>query len=106
MATPYLEIQAQGVSWSVVDCDFSPDQKSIIYSSWSPFVHLCTFNENGQVKQTQIDLKPQSSQFCPFAIRYSPDSKLIFAGTSDYCIYICDIETKKRLVKVCNLNII
>ena len=67
--------RAGDVGWAIVDTAYSSDQKSIIFSSWSPFV-------------TMIDLEtsqPHSLNFhhdgmCPFSIAFSHDSKEIIAG--------------------------
>lgn len=37
----FKDVVARDVGWSIVDTDFSPDQRMIIYSSWSNFVHIC-----------------------------------------------------------------
>lgn len=29
------EIQARNIGWSIIDTDYSPDQRWLIYSSWS-----------------------------------------------------------------------
>jgi WD domain, G-beta repeat len=39
------EIVARDVGWSVIDSDFSPDQRFLIYSSWSDSIHLCNLTD-------------------------------------------------------------
>ncbi|CAN0260122.1 unnamed protein product, partial [Ectocarpus fasciculatus] len=34
-------IRCLDTAWSVISTDFSPDEKWLAYSSWSPYVHLC-----------------------------------------------------------------
>jgi len=35
--TKRREIRANDIGWSIVDTDYSPDQRFLIYSSWSPY---------------------------------------------------------------------
>lgn len=47
-----------------------------------------------------LDLSPPSMRFCPFSIRFSPDSREILAGANDCALYIFDIEYKRRILRV------
>jgi WD repeat-containing protein 23 len=47
-----------------------------------------------------LDLKPGHVRFCAFSIRFSPDSTEILAGASDYCLYLYDLATQKRTLKL------
>lgn len=38
---PIKTIRCNDIQWSVISTDFSPDEKWLAYSSWSPYVHLC-----------------------------------------------------------------
>ena len=38
---PIKTISCLDIQWSVISTDFSPDEKWLAYSSWSPYVHLC-----------------------------------------------------------------
>jgi hypothetical protein len=35
------EVVAGDVGWAIIDTDFSPDQRWLIYSGWSDYVNLC-----------------------------------------------------------------
>ncbi|CAN0046731.1 unnamed protein product, partial [Ectocarpus sp. 13 AM-2016] len=39
--SPLKTIRCLDTAWSVISTDFSPDEKWLAYSSWSPYVHLC-----------------------------------------------------------------
>eukprot|EP01027_Heterolobosea_sp_BB2_P007013 GEZU01010495.1.p1 GENE.GEZU01010495.1~~GEZU01010495.1.p1 ORF type:complete len:482 (-),score=95.84 GEZU01010495.1:147-1592(-) len=99
LASPFKEIHARDVGWSIVDCHYSPDQNSIIYSSWSPFIHLCSIHAEDN-KHEALDLRPGTRQFCAFSIRFSADSKEILVAGSDSCLYLYDIEAKRRTLKI------
>jgi len=38
-------IHARSTGWSVVDTDYSPDRRFLIYSSWSPYGTVQAANE-------------------------------------------------------------
>jgi hypothetical protein len=35
------DIECRACGWSIIDVDFSPDNRFLAYSSWSPYVQLC-----------------------------------------------------------------
>ncbi|GAQ89588.1 WD-40 repeat protein [Klebsormidium nitens] len=95
----FKDVVARDVGWSIVDTDFSPDQRMIIYSSWSNFVHICNVAAEFELHEA-LDFRPESRHFCLFSIKFSPDSREIIAGSSDNSVYIYDIETKKPTLVV------
>lgn len=98
-AQPFRELPARDVGWSIVDCHYSHDNRFAIYSTWSSFVYLFSI-ESDTTRTEAMDLEPRSRQMCPFSVRFSADSKEILAGTSDYSLYLYDIEQKKRVYHV------
>jgi hypothetical protein len=51
-------IDARDVGWSIIDTDYSPDQQFLIYSSWSPYVHLCNvFQSEGTELHLPLDFR-------------------------------------------------
>jgi WD repeat-containing protein 23 len=42
--TARREIYAQDIGWSIIDTDYSPDQRFLIYSSWSPYGFFSFFS--------------------------------------------------------------
>jgi len=88
------EIEAQDIGWSIIDTDFSNDEKWLIYSTWSPFIQLC--NITGEVDTHEaLDVKPEANRFCLFSVKFSPDSHEILGGSSDKHIYIYNLERKE-----------
>jgi len=96
----FKDIQARDVGWSIVDTHYSPNNKFIIYSTWSNFVHLC--NVSGEELHEALDFEPSSShnRFCLFSIKFSPDNREILGGSSDASLYLYDIELQQRILCV------
>jgi len=94
------EIEARDVGWSIVDSDFSPDQRFLIYSSWSDSIHLCNLNNALFDTHHALNLQPLSHRFCCFSIKFSPDSKEILAGCSDLSLYVYDLAANRRVIRV------
>ncbi|EFC44360.1 predicted protein, partial [Naegleria gruberi] len=106
-------ISTANVGWSIIDCNPSPDNKLLVYSSWSPYIHLATFapqdyDPNEDIdkrlkyieKHEQLYLNPGNYRFCAFAVRFSPDGKEILAGSNDDHLYIYDLEKNVRTEKI------
>jgi len=93
------EINARNIGWSVIDIDYSPDQRWIIYSSWSEYVHICNLQGDFEIHDA-LDFRPEEDRFCLFSIKFSPDSTEILGGSSDKNIYVYDINRKERVVQV------
>lgn len=84
------KIEARDVGWSIISTDYSPDQKWLIYSSWSDYIHMCNIDGQHETHEA-LNLNPESHRFCLFSIQFSPDSNEILCGSSDKCIYIYDL---------------
>jgi len=93
------EIVARDVGWSIIDTDYSPDQRWLIYSSWSDYVQLCNIGGEHEVHEG-LDLKPEAHRFCLFSIKFSPDSNEILCGSSDKSLYIYNLDRREVSLKV------
>eukprot|EP00698_Gefionella_okellyi_P011940 TRINITY_DN3189_c0_g1_i1.p1 TRINITY_DN3189_c0_g1~~TRINITY_DN3189_c0_g1_i1.p1 ORF type:complete len:367 (+),score=58.23 TRINITY_DN3189_c0_g1_i1:93-1193(+) len=93
------DIQAQDVGWSVVDTDYSPDQRFCIYSSWSDYVHLCNLEGDREIHRP-LDFQPGQRRICMFSIKFSPNSNEILGGSSDNHVYLYDIDQGTRVFRV------
>jgi len=93
-------IRARNIGWSIISTDYSPDLQWLIYSTWSPFVHIC--NTRGQHQtHNALDFKPKGDQrFCLFSVQFSPDSREILGGSSDKHLYIYDLDRNERIERV------
>ncbi|KNC83878.1 hypothetical protein SARC_03903 [Sphaeroforma arctica JP610] len=93
-------IKCQDLRWSVLDVDFSPDQKNLIYSSWSNYVHLCDVREGSDDYGTTELNFSDSGDFnlghvCHFSVKFSSDSKYIVAGNNAGKLVAYDLEAMK-----------
>jgi WD repeat-containing protein 23 len=88
------DIVAQDVGWSIISVDYAPDDRWVIYSSWSDFVHL--YNTRGPPTYERLNFRPSTGRFCLFSSEFSPNSTEILAGASDHNIYLYDLERKER----------
>ncbi|PRP82618.1 hypothetical protein PROFUN_04923 [Planoprotostelium fungivorum] len=92
-------IQARNIGWSIIDTDYSPDKRWLIYSSWSPYIHLC--NIQGEIDTHEaLDCYPETDRFCLFSVKFSPDSREILGGSSDQHMYIYNLERREVEHKV------
>ncbi|EGG18543.1 WD40 repeat-containing protein [Cavenderia fasciculata] len=93
-------VHARYVSWSIIDTDFSQDQQFFIYSSWSPYIHIC--NTNGEDNtHIALDLEPNvDERFCIFGLKFSPGGSEILGGSSDGFIYLYDLNESRRILEV------
>lgn len=101
---PFKEIECKQIGWSIVDTDYSPDNRFCIYSTWSRNVHLCNVFGEYELHEA-LDFEPRSSRFCLFSIKFSPDNREILGGSNvasggSPCIYLYDIERKQRVLAV------
>ncbi|PRP80921.1 WD repeat domain 23 [Planoprotostelium fungivorum] len=93
------EIQARNIGWSIIDTDYSPDQRWLIYSSWSEYIHLCNITGENNTHDA-LDMRPEDNRFCLFSVKFSPDSREILGGSSDRHIYIYNLERREVEMRI------
>lgn len=82
----------QDVGWAIVDTAFSPDQSSIVYSSWSQHLYYIDLVTN----QTRaLDFR---RHMCPFSIVYSMNNKEVMAGSNLNAVMIFDLELNRLVL--------
>ncbi|CAG9771030.1 unnamed protein product [Ceutorhynchus assimilis] len=92
-------ITARDVGWSVLDVAFSPNAQFFVYSTWSSSLHLCnTFDKREQPEPLVI--ANTSRRFCLFSVEFSNDGKQLICGANDGCLYVYDIERRRRTFKI------
>eukprot|EP01103_Thecamoeba_quadrilineata_P016615 TRINITY_DN5596_c0_g1_i2.p1 TRINITY_DN5596_c0_g1~~TRINITY_DN5596_c0_g1_i2.p1 ORF type:complete len:463 (-),score=60.43 TRINITY_DN5596_c0_g1_i2:65-1453(-) len=92
------EIYADDIGWSIIDTDYSPDQKHVAYSTWSDSIHLYSTDPQSQTHHV-LNLQADVYRFCVFSLQFAANSAEIVAGTNDRCIYIYDLNTDRRTLK-------
>ncbi|KAJ3012853.1 DDB1- and CUL4-associated factor 11 [Thoreauomyces humboldtii] len=95
-------IHAQVGRWTITDCEVSPDQSQIMYSSITPQVHLTPVHyDPEESQQTSLDFDQDDDDgFGIWSVRFSGDGREIVAGTSSHCLYVYDIESQRVLLKI------
>ncbi|TSK98380.1 DDB1- and CUL4-associated factor 11 [Bagarius yarrelli] len=73
-------VKARDVGWSVLDVCFTPDSRSVLYSSWSDYVHVCSIDGESET-HTALDLNPEERRFCVFSLTASTDSREVLGGS-------------------------
>eukprot|EP01095_Lingulamoeba_sp_RSL-Kostka_P005759 TRINITY_DN1744_c0_g1_i1.p1 TRINITY_DN1744_c0_g1~~TRINITY_DN1744_c0_g1_i1.p1 ORF type:complete len:531 (-),score=142.55 TRINITY_DN1744_c0_g1_i1:64-1656(-) len=89
------KIKAHSISWSIIDTAYSNDQNFLVYSSWSPKIHLCNVSNESNLHQP-LDLLPLFGRFCVFSLQFSPNTTEILCGASDRHLYLYNLATEAR----------
>ncbi|XP_026879764.2 DDB1- and CUL4-associated factor 11 [Electrophorus electricus] len=92
-------IKARDVGWSVLDVCFTRDSRSVLYSSWSDYIHVCSIDGEHQT-HIALDLNPDERRFCVFSLAASTDGTEILGGANDGCLYVFDREQNRRTLKI------
>ena len=99
---PFKDISARGVGWSVLDASFSSDSRMLAYSSWSPYIHLCSVFDHDfdSAVHEELPLHPSNNNFAVFSLQFTKDSSEILCGSSCGYIYIYSLALSKRILKI------
>eukprot|EP00731_Ephydatia_muelleri_P026211 Em0018g311a len=93
-------VRARDVGWSILDTALSPDENWFIYTTWSPYVHICNMDGDSS-KHFSLDLRPDDNMnFCAFSATFSGDNREILASANDGCLYVYDREKDVRILKI------
>ncbi len=107
-------------SWTITDANLSPDNRWLIYSSLTPYVHLVPTSDiaedsagtgtgargnpavDEQVTLDMCGLRGRDSFYGDglFSVRFSGNSKEIVAGARNGGIYVYDVEARKNVLAV------
>ena len=96
---PFKQIRCRHVGWSIIDCDYSPDSKSVIYSTWSPYIQLCNVHGEYELHES-LDMQTRGGRVCFFGVKFSPDGQSILGGTNENYMYLFDVVRKQRMLQV------
>nr|XP_056719265.1 DDB1- and CUL4-associated factor 11 [Euleptes europaea] len=95
----FKSIKARDVGWSVLDVAFTPDGAHFLYSSWSNYIHIGNIYGENET-HTALDLRPEERRFAVFSLTVSSDGREVLGGANDGCVYVFDMEQKKRTLKI------
>ncbi|XP_054848502.1 DDB1- and CUL4-associated factor 11 isoform X1 [Eublepharis macularius] len=95
----FRSIKARDVGWSVLDVAFTPDGAHFLYSSWSNYIHIGNIYGESDT-HTALDLRPEERRFAVFSLTVSSDGREVLGGANDGCVYVFDMEQKKRTLKI------
>jgi len=98
------EVVAADVGWSIIDTDYSPDKRWLIYSGWSDNVNLCNITGEYEIHDSLQINKQDTYHFCLFSIKFSPDSNEILGGSNDSSLYIYDLNRRELTLKIAAHN--
>lgn len=105
-------IRARSLRWTITDTSLSPDQRSLVYSSMSPIVHIVNIGSamtDSVANVTEIHDGLDFSglgdddddySFGIFSVKFSTDGKEVVAASSDDSIYVYDLVANKLNVRI------
>lgn len=96
----FKKINAQNVSWSILDTAFSPDGNYIAYSSWSEALYLCPIYGDSNVQESLPLAPTDHGRFCIFSLVFSTDGREIVGAANDGCLYVYDRECHQCAIKI------
>jgi len=92
------------------DTALSPDGRFLVYASMSPVVHIVSTApvEGGGIESVQnvtelhdsLDFGTEQHRFALFTLRFSSDGREIIAGSNDRSIYLWDLESNRRTLRL------
>nr|OQO32396.1 hypothetical protein B0A51_00456 [Rachicladosporium sp. CCFEE 5018] len=110
----YKTVNYYGGQWTITDASLSPDNRHLAYSSISSRVCLAPTDPADDSEPTQLDFSDmggggsrggggwgrRGGHFGIWSLRYSGDGSEIVAGTSDYSVYVYDIESQRSILRI------
>ncbi|KAF7988484.1 hypothetical protein HCN44_001057 [Aphidius gifuensis] len=96
----FKKINAQNVSWSILDTAFSPDGNYIAYSSWSEALYLCPIYGDSNIQESLPLAPTDHGRFCIFSLVFSTDGREIVGAANDGCLYVYDRECHQCAIKI------
>ncbi|XP_015127239.1 DDB1- and CUL4-associated factor 11 isoform X2 [Diachasma alloeum] len=96
----FKKLNAQNVSWSILDTAFSPDGNYIAYSSWSDSLYLCPIYGDSNIQEALPLAPSDTGRFCIFSLVFSSDGREILGAANDGCLYVYDRECHQCAIKI------
>lgn len=110
----YKTVNYYGGQWTITDATLSPDNKHLAYSSIRSEVCLATTDPTDSSEPRHLDFsnlgggetsggrwgRGRNGHFGIWSLRFSGDGDEIVAGTSDYCVYVYDLEAQRSILRI------
>jgi WD repeat-containing protein 23 len=112
----YKTVNYYGGQWTITDATLSPDNKHLAYSSIRSDVCLATTDPTDASEPRHLDFsnmgngtsgsgggrwgRGTSGHFGIWSLRFSGDGGEIVAGTSDYSVYVYDLEAQRSVMQI------
>eukprot|EP01119_Soliformovum_irregulare_P019734 TRINITY_DN6313_c0_g1_i2.p1 TRINITY_DN6313_c0_g1~~TRINITY_DN6313_c0_g1_i2.p1 ORF type:complete len:450 (+),score=118.33 TRINITY_DN6313_c0_g1_i2:78-1427(+) len=87
------------VGWSVIDTDYSPDGRWLIYSGWCNYVNLCNVVGEHLVHDHML-INNDGGHWCLFSVKFSSDSNEILGGSNDAQIHLYDLNRRELIFQI------
>lgn len=92
-------ILAKHVNWCILDVDLSHDNQFYVYSTWNDCLHFARLTGSSNDVQC-LQLNPEIQRFAAFSNAFSNCGKQVIAGCNDSCLYVYDLPSEQRSLKV------
>ncbi|KAM0718093.1 hypothetical protein Q7P37_006425 [Cladosporium fusiforme] len=109
----YKTVNYYGGQWTITDATLSPDNKHLAYSSIKSDVCLAATDPADSSEPRHLDFsnmggggsergwgRGRNGHFGVWSLRFSGDGDEIVAGTSDYCVYVYDLEAQRSILRI------
>lgn len=126
--------KARDIDWSILDAAFTPDSKTVIFSSWSngcmyfvlktlersrdvalisflffSTVHAWRIDDDSDQAgsaQDKLVMEVDENRFACFSVSVSYDGNYALAGASDGWVFVYDRCSDKRTLRVSGINLL
>lgn len=103
------DVLARNLRWTITDTSLSPDQRYLVYATITPIVHIV--NVGSSVRESlanvteihealDFSMYEEHCSFGIFCVKFSTDGRELVAGSNDKSIYVYDLETNRRSLKI------
>ena len=107
----YKTANYYGGQWTITDATLSPDNKYLAYSSIRPIVSLAPTDPENDADPHTLDFANMDGSnsrsrggryghWGIWSLRFSGDGREIVAGTSDYSVYVYDVEANRSILRI------
>lgn len=112
----YKTVNYYGGQWTITDATLSPDNKYLAYSSIKSDVCLAATDPADTSEPRHLDFsnmgggsgggggrgwgRGRNGHFGIWSLRFSGEGDEIVAGTSDFCVYVYDLQAQRSILSI------